>query len=93
MTIQKIVHEGKMVWEVSKIKRFSCINVCFINNLGQEDETQLTAENILTYNGCCEFERLFYSLSPELNTKPDSITSLTVIGSADTKEKLIEMGF
>lgn len=92
MTISEIIKSGKMTGE--QIKRVSCVNVGFINNEGQEDETQLNvSSHILTQTGKQELCQLFASLVKELNTKINMVTSIAVIASADTEEELERMGF
>lgn len=94
MKIREIIKANKLCSEVNRIKKCSCITVNFINNEGKYDETQLTiTHNPLTKAGTIELESLFDSLCKELNAKPDSITVLTIVASADTMEQLENMGY
>lgn len=80
--------------EVSEIKRCSAIDIDFLTNDGEEDETQLNVtKNILTRAGREELEELFASLTKEFNTKSNRILSCTVVASADTEEELEKMGY
>lgn len=88
MTIEEIIKSGKVTSEVNKIKRFSCVNVGFINNDGEEDETQLEVEFLQTREGNEELSELFRSLAAELNTKPDKVIYITVVASENTRRKI-----
>ena len=93
MTIKQIWKKQLQV-EVEKVKRCSAVNVDFLTLDGTEDEVQLNVDNhILTKSGRDELAELFKSLAKELNTKEDRVLSCTVVGTAETHDKLIEMGF
>lgn len=93
MTIKQIWKKQLQV-EVEKVKRCSAVNVDFLTLDGVEDEVQLNVDNhILTQKGRDELAELFKSLAKELNTKEDRVLSCTVVGTAETHDKLIEMGF
>lgn len=48
MKIREAIKNNKMICNVDRIRRCSCVNVHFVNNNGNEDETQLTiTHNIL----------------------------------------------
>lgn len=84
----------KLQIEVSEIKRCSALDIDFLTNEGDEDETQIDVFlNILTKAGTQEVENLFGSLCEELNTKNNRILSCTVVASADTEEELEKMGY
>ena len=93
MTIKQIWKKQLQV-EVEIVKRCSAINVDFLTLDGVEDEVQLNVDNhILTQKGRDELDDLFESLAKELNTKTDRVLSCTVVGTAETHDKLIKMGF
>lgn len=93
MTIKQIWKKQLQV-EVEIVKRCSAINVDFLTLDGVEDEVQLNVDNhILTKSGRDELADLFESLVKELNTKTDRVLSSTVVGTAETHDKLIKMGF
>ncbi len=93
MTIKQIWKKQLQV-EVEIVKRCSAINVDFLTLDGVEDEVQLNVDNhILTKSGRDEWADLFESLVKELNTKTDRVLSCTVVGTAETHDKLIKMGF
>lgn len=93
MTIKQVWKKQLQV-EVEKVKRCSAVNVEFLTLDGVEDEVQLNVDNhILTQKGRDELAELFKSLAKELNTKEDRVLSCTVVGTAETHDKLIEMGF
>lgn len=94
MNIKEIFKENKVVSEVSKIERCSCVNVQFLTSKKREDETELTVEhNILTKGGIEELNELFCSLVKELDTTPDSVTGITVVASANSKVALEHAGY
>lgn len=89
MKISEIFKKGEVVSYVNKIKRYSAVNIDFINRKGVEDQTQLDVENnILTKAGVKELEDLWESLSEEFNAAKNSITGITIVASAQTKEQL-----
>lgn len=93
MTIKQIWKKQLQV-EVENVKKCSAVNVGFLTADGTEDEVQLNVDNhILTKSGRDELDELFKSLAKELNTKEDRVLSCTVVGTAETHDKLIEMGF
>lgn len=93
MTIKQIWKKQLQV-EVENVKKCSAVNVGFLTADGTEDEVQLNVDNqILTKSGRDELAELFKSLAKELNTKEDRVLSCTVVGTAETHDKLIEMGF
>ena len=94
MTIRQILRKGHLQTNVNEIKRCSAIDIDFLTNDGEEDETQLNVtKNILTRAGREELEELFGSITKELNTRSNRILSCTVVASADTEEELEEMGY
>lgn len=94
MKIREAIKNNKMICNVDRIRRCSCVNVHFVNNNGKEDETQLTiTHNILTKQGTIELEELFGSLAKELNTSLSSVTDIAVVASADTEDLLLAAGF
>ena len=89
MKIADIIKEGKLVSEVNKIKRYSAINISFINKEGKEDETQLdVCHSILTRAGRDELADLWTSMASEFNASVNSVTALTVVASANSYESL-----
>ena len=93
MTIKQIWKKQLQV-EVENVKKCSAVNVGFLTADGTEDEVQLNVDNhIFTKSGRDELAELFKSLAKELNTKEDRVLSCTVVGTAKTHDKLIEMGF
>lgn len=75
--------------EVSSIKRCSAIDIDFVNNDGEVDETQIYVfQNILTKAGTKDAEEVFTALLSELNTNKNRIISCTVVASAETEAEL-----
>lgn len=68
MTIRQILRKGQLQTNVDEIKRCSAIDIDFLTNDGEEDETQLNVTtHILTKAGADEFADLFHSLAKEFN--------------------------
>lgn len=79
----------KLQTEISDIKRCSAIDIDFVNDDGEVDETQIYVfNNILTKAGTKDAETLFAALAPELNTSKNQIISCTVVASAETEAEL-----
>lgn len=94
MTIKEIIKNDKLQTEVDEIKRFSVVDIDYVTKDGVLCETQLdVSHHILTEAGIEELNELFCSLVKELYTTRNSVTSCTVVASAETYEKLQEMGF
>ena len=94
MTIREIFKNGKLQKEVDRILRFSSINIGFLTNDGQEDETQLDVEhNILAKAGLNELEALFNSMTEEFNTRKDRVLYCVVVASAASHAELEFMGY
>lgn len=92
MTIKEIIENNNLQTEVFEVKRYSVIDIGYITKDGEECETQLDiSHHILTKVGMEELEKLFASLAKELNTTRSSVTSCTVVASAETYEKLQKM--
>ena len=93
MTIKQIWKKQLQV-EVENVKKCSAVNVGFLTADGTEDEVRLNVDiHILTKSERDELAELFKSLAKELHTKEDRVLSCTVVGTAETHDKLIEMGF
>lgn len=94
MTIKEIIKNDKLQTEVDEIKKFSAVDIDYVTKDGVHCETQLdVSHHILTKAGIDELEELFDSLVDELVTTRDSVTSCTVVASAETYEKLQKIGF
>lgn len=94
LTIKQLIKQGRLVSEIDKIDRYSAINISFLTIDGTVDQTQLNIQhNVLTKVGSDELEELFNSLVKEFNTKCNNVISCTVVGSASTYERLLEMGY
>lgn len=94
MTITEMIRNKRYTSSVSKIKKYSCVNIGFMNQEHEEDETQLNvSHSLLTDDGIRELSELFASLSKELDTSPDNVIYVHVAASADTEEELINLGY
>ena len=94
MTIKECIKKNGIQTEVDEIKRCSAIDIDFINKDGNEDETQINiSAHALTKEGTDEIVEAFCCIAKELGAKLHSITSITVVASADTMEELEEMGY
>ena len=94
MTIKEIIKNNNLQTEVDEVKKYSAIDIGYVTKDGIHCETQLdVSHHILTKAGIDELEELFESLVDELVTTRNSVTSCTVVASAETYEKLQEMGF
>lgn len=92
MTIEELVKTGKMESSIEfPLKRLTVVNVGFLNNDEEEEETQLTLEHSpLTKEGIKE---LFGSLTKEFNTKANRVTYIHIVATAQTEAELEVMGY
>ena len=95
MTIEELVKTGKMESSIEfPLKRLTVVNVGFLNNDEEEEETQLTLEHSpLTKEGIKELKELFGSLTKEFNTKANRVTYIHIVATAQTEAKLEAMGY
>ena len=94
MTIRQIYNKGQICSEVDSISKHSAIQIMYMDNHRNENETELNiSHHILSKAGIDELENLFDSLCNEFDTKRDQVLSVTVVASAKTDAKLQEMGY
>lgn len=95
MTIEELVKTGKMESSIEfPLKRLAVVNVRFLNNDEEEEETQLTLEHSpLTKEGIKELKELFGSLTKEFNTKANRVTYIHIVATAQTEAELEAMGY
>ena len=64
------------------------------NNEDAEEETQLTlGHDPLTKEGIKELKELFTSLANEFDTKPNRVTYIHIVATAQTDKELEAMGY
>ena len=95
MTIEELAKAGKMESSIEfPLKRYTVVNVGFLNNEEEEEETQLTLEHSpLTKEGIKELKDLFGSLTKEFDTKSNRVTYIHIVASAQTEAELEAMGY
>ena len=82
MTIEDLIKAGKMESSVEfPLKRYVVVNIGFFNNEDAEEETQLT------------LGQLFTSLANEFDTKPNRVTYIHIVATAQTDKELEAMGY
>ncbi len=94
MTIKQAVKKSKLKFGCSYYP-YIVVNVGFLDNDGNPDETQL---NLECHTGKDEdfinqLDTLFTSLVEEFNTKRNFVTYVKIIASAHTHRRLVEMGY
>lgn len=95
MTIEDLIKAGKMESSVEfPLKRYVVVNIGFFNNEDAEEETQLTlGHDPLTKEGIKELKELFTSLANEFDTKPNRVTYIHIVATAQTDKELEAMGY
>ena len=95
MTIEELIKAGKMESSVEfPLKRYVVVNIGFFNNEDAEEETQLTlGHDPLTKEGIKELKELFTSLANEFDTKPNRVTYIHIVVTAQTDKELKAMGY
>lgn len=95
MTIEELIKAGKMESSVEfPLKRYVVVNIGFFNNEDAEEETQLTlGHDPLTKEGIKELKELFTSLANEFDTKPNRVTYIHIVATAQTDKELKAMGY
>ena len=95
MTIEDLIKAGKMESSVEfPLKRYVVVNIGVFNNEDAEEETQLTlGHDPLTKEGIKELKELFTSLANEFDTKPNRVTYIHIVATAQTDKELEAMGY
>ena len=90
MTIKECLEQNGLQTEVDYIGHWSAVDVDF--TVGDiEDETSFDICDINTKTGEEELETLFEEFCKENGFSANSVTSITVVATADTKEELEEL--
>ena len=89
MTIEDLIKAGKMESSVEfPLKRYVVVNIGFFNNEDAEEETQLTlGHDPLTKEGIKELK------ANEFDTKPNRVTYIHIVATAQTDKELEAMGY
>ena len=95
MVKEDLIKAGKMESSVEfPLKRYVVVNIGFFNNEDAEEETQLTlGHDPLTKEGIKELKELFTSLANEFDTKPNRVTYIHIVATAQTDKELEAMGY
>ena len=88
MTIKECFIKNGYQFETNKIKRFSSVDVSFVNPEGRDDETQFDVMDVLTGNGIGELSELFDTFCKENGFNNDTVYALTIVKSASSLEAL-----
>lgn len=91
MKVKKFIEENGIDVYCDKLKKWSCVDVGFINDKGKEDETQFDIEDIDTFNGKMCLAELFSEFCEENNFPKDTVTYVLINVSADTYEELLKI--
>lgn len=89
MTITELIKKYGIDIEVYDVKRFAAVHVEFTNN-GKKDETWLVVESVLTETGTEQLTALYEKFCEKKHIVHDSVTSVSVVSSADTEKELQE---
>ena len=90
MNIGECIKEKGWQMEVDSLKRYQSVDVAFINSDGLEDETEFDITGAGTKDGEKELTSLYKDFCKENGFKTNTVLSVTVVASADTKEELEE---
>lgn len=88
MTIKECISQNGYQTEISRIKRFSSVDVSFINTEGKDDETQFDVMDVLTESGINELSELFDEFCKENKFKNNTVYAVTIVKSASSLEEL-----
>lgn len=89
MTIKNAVKAGKIGAHLcysTSLCRAMIVHVCFLNNEKQEDETSF--DLMINKNAINELDELYTEFCKENDLKRNTVTSITVVATAETMEKL-----
>lgn len=89
--ITNFVKVNAMNMEVGTVKKWSSVDIEFLNDNKAKEDTSFDVENVLTNSGLSELDALFAELCKESGIKNPVITSVTVTCSAATKSRLEDM--
>lgn len=89
MTIKNAVKKGKLgaqLYYSTPLCRAMIVHVCFLNNEKQEDETSF--DLMINKNAINELDELYTEFCKENDLKRNTVTSITVVATAETMEDL-----
>lgn len=75
--------------EVPEIKLWASVDIDFVNDNRQMEETSFDVTNILAKSGAMQLDECFSALCKESGIKSPKVLSITVTNSA---QKLLELG-
>lgn len=89
MTVKQCLKEKGLQSEVVDFKRYQIVAIAFYNMADdREDEVTFDIQHAGTKAGEEELEELFSNFCKEEKCSPDSVLSVTVVASAQTKKEL-----
>ncbi len=91
MTIKRLVKTTGFSVYVPNVKRWSAVEIGFVNTDGNEDYTEFHVQHALTNDGVNELESLFNDFCKEEHVKKDSATYASIRVTADSEDSLWEL--
>lgn len=87
MTVKQCIKKNGINYETDT-GRWLAVDIDFINKDGEEDETQF---DVMEANMETDLSMLYADFCKEEGIGRNTVTSITVVASADTQEELEEM--
>lgn len=88
MNIKECLKKNGLQSEVDSFKRFQSVDIDFINADGAYDEVQFDISGAGTKTGEDVLTKLFSDFCKEDKCSEHTVTSVTVVASADTMDEL-----
>lgn len=73
---------------IEEVKKWSCVEINFVNTNDQNDATQFDIENVTSKQGQKDLTNLFEEFCKENDFKLNSVTCITIVATADTHGEL-----
>lgn len=91
MTVKECLKKNGLQTEVFSLQRWQAVDIDFVNAEGKEDEVQFDITGAGTRAGEETLTKLFTIFCKENKCSANTVTSVTVVASADTYEELEEL--
>ena len=89
--ISEFLRDHPIQIEVPEIKLWASVDIDFVNDNRQPEETSFDVTNILAKSGAMQLDECFSALCKESGIKTPKVLSITITNSAQSKE-LLELG-
>lgn len=88
MTVLECINDAGIQMETDSIRMYQTVDIAFINSDGRDDETEFDVSFLGTRAGVSELRMLYANFCKDNGFPTDTVTSISVVKSADSFEEL-----